>query len=61
MILMKFCLKNHIFLKMSGDAHIINLLDQDFLANIPKSYNLMQKMANTVEVSIFRGIIYLFS
>ena len=30
MILIKFCLKNHIFLKMSGDTHIKKLLDQDF-------------------------------
>ena len=30
-------------------------------ANLPKRYHLMQKMANTVEVSNFRGMVYLFS
>ena len=30
-------------------------------ANLPKRYHLMQIMANTVEVSNFRGMVYLFS
>ena len=30
-------------------------------ANIPKRYHLMQKMANTVQVSNVRYIFYLFS
>ena len=30
-------------------------------ANIPKRYRLMQKIANTVQVSNFRYIVYLFS
>ena len=37
-----------------------NMLKYGKYVNMPKRYHLMQKMANTVEVSNFRCIVYLF-
>ena len=38
-----------------------NMLEFGKYTNLPKRYHLMQIMANTVEVSNFRGMVYLFS